>query len=257
MPARLDGRRVVVTRGKQGEDALSSRLQELGAEVVEVPSIALAPPAEAGDLDHALRSLGSFDWVAFASAHAVDATCARQRALGLPQPPASVRLAAVGPATAARLAALWRPPDLVPESASGEALAVALAARVRGRRVLVPRAAGGRPELLEGLAAAGAEVLAVEAYRTVPVSPEAMAPLADGLARGEIDAVTFASPSAVRSVVAGLGQRAGLLARASVAVIGPTTAEAARAAGLRVEVQPAEASARALADALAAHLGPR
>jgi uroporphyrinogen-III synthase len=65
------------------------------------------------------------------------------------------------------------------------------------------------------------------------------------------------APSAVKRVVAALGPRARLLGRTAVAVIGPTTAEAAAAAGLRVDVQPAAARAEALADAIAAWLGPR
>lgn len=252
---RLDGRRVAVTRGKGGEDALSVRLRELGADVLDVPSVATAPPESWEPLDAALRTLARFDWVAFASATAVDATLARLGELGLPPPGPALRLAAVGAATAARLAARLRAPDLVPPEATGAALAAALAPAVAGQRVLVPRAAEGRPELLDGLAAAGAEVVAADAYRTVPASPQVLAPLGDALARGEVDAVAFAAPSAVRSVVAGLGPRAGLLRRTALAAIGPTTAAALSEAGLSCAVRPDTASAPALADAIARHLG--
>jgi uroporphyrinogen-III synthase/uroporphyrinogen III methyltransferase/synthase len=254
--ARLDGRRVAVTRGRAGEDALSARLRELGADVVEFPSIATAPPDAWEDLDRALRDLARFDWIAFASATAVDMALGRLETLGLERPPA-VRLAAVGKATAERLRRRWRAPDLVPEEARGEALASALAADVRGRRVLVPRAAEGRPELVEGLAAAGAEVVAPVCYRTLPASPASLAPLGEALARGELDAVAFASPSAVRSVVSALGPGAGLLGRCALAAIGPTTAAALREAGLAPAVVPSEATGRHLAEAIAARLGPR
>ncbi len=253
----LRGRRIAVTRAKDGEDALSERLRELGAEVLPFPSIATSVPASYEALDAALRELGRFDWIAFASGNAVDALAARLAALHLHAPPQRVKLAAVGKATAARLAGALRAPDLVPAEASGEALAAAMAPLVRGKRVLVPRAAEGRPEIVDGLAAAGAEVVAVEAYRTVAARPETLRILGDLLGRGEVDAVAFASPSAVRSVVSALGERAALLGRAALAVIGPTTAEAVRAAGLRVDVQPAEHTAVALADAIAARLGPR
>jgi uroporphyrinogen-III synthase len=248
---------VAVTRGKGGDDPLAGRLRELGAEVLEVPSIATAPPSSWSALDAALRALGSFDWIAFASATAVDATLGRLEALGLPPPPPAVRLAAVGRATAGRLAIRLRAPDLVPAEARGEALAAALGAVAAGRRVLVPRAAGGRPELVEGLAASGVEAVAAECYRTVPAPPEALAPLARALERGEVDAVAFASPSAVRSVVSALGPGAAGLARCLLAAIGPTTASALEAEGLRAGVTPAISTARDLADALAARLGPR
>ncbi|HVP67452.1 MAG TPA: uroporphyrinogen-III synthase [Anaeromyxobacteraceae bacterium] len=253
----LRGRRVAVTRGKGGEDALSERLRELGAQVVAVPAIATAPPESFDELDRALGNLSAFDWVAFASATAVEAVLGRLAALGLPPPGRSVRLAAVGTATAARLRELLRAPDLVPAEARGAALAEALAAQAKGRRVLVPRAAEGRPELVDGLRAAGADVVAATAYRTVAAPPEAMAPLAALLERGEVDAVAFASPSAVKSVVAGLGDRAGMLARSVLAAIGPTTASALADVGLRAAVTPGSSTARDLADAIARHLGPR
>ena len=257
MTARLDGRTIVVTRGRGGEDALSVRLRELGADVREVPSIAFADPGDPAPLDAALLALGGFEWAVFTSATAVDRTLARLGALGLGAGAlADVRLAAVGPATAERLARRVREPDLVPAEAKGEALAAALGPHVRGRRVLLPRPAEGRPETVDGLVAAGAELVAVEAYRTVPAPPEAIAPLGDWLERGEVDAVAFASPSAVDAVVRGLGSRAALLSRALLAAIGPTTSEALRRHGCPPGVQPERYTGRDLADAVAARLGP-
>jgi uroporphyrinogen-III synthase/uroporphyrinogen III methyltransferase/synthase len=127
---------------------------------------------------------------------------------------------------------------------------------VRGRRVFLPRPAEGRPELLAGLVAAGAEVAAVEAYRTLPAPAEEIRPIARWIEAGEIDAVAFASPSAVAAVVGALGGDAGLLRRVVLAAIGPTTSEALRAAGLEVGVQPGRYTGADLAEALAAKLGP-
>jgi uroporphyrinogen-III synthase len=257
MAPRLDGRTVVVTRGKAGEDALSARLAELGAAVRELPSIGFGPPADPTPLDAALRGLARFDWIVFASVTAVERTVARADALGVPRTAlARPRLAAVGPATAARLAREVRTPDLVPGDARGEALAAELAPAVRGAEVFLPRPAEGRPELLAGLEAAGAKVTAVEAYRTVAAPPELLAPLAAWLEAGEVDAVAFASPSAVRAVADALAGRKALLVRALVAAIGPTTASALREAGLPVGVEPATHTGKALAEAIAARLGP-
>jgi uroporphyrinogen-III synthase/uroporphyrinogen III methyltransferase/synthase len=254
---RLDHRTVVVTRGKGGEDALSTRLRELGATVREIPSIAFAPPADTAPLDAALGDLGRFGWAVFASATAVERTLQRMQALGIaPAELARIRLAAVGPATAERLAREVREPDLVPFEAKGEAMAKALAPRVQGNRVLLPRPAEGRPELLDGLLAAGAEVVAVEAYRTLPAPPETILPLASWIDAGEVDAVAFASPSAVKAIVAGLGARAALLRRVLLAAIGPTTSEALRDEGLEAGAQPERYTGVDLAEAVAARLGP-
>ena len=256
-PPRLDGRTVVVTRRKGEEDALASRLAELGATVRELPSIAFLPPADPGPLDAALRALSSFPWVVFTSATAVERTVERLRELGLePSRLGEPRLAAVGPATAERLAREVRPPDVVPSQAKGDVLAAELAPHVRGRRVLFPRPAEGWPETVAGLLAAGAELTAVEAYRTVPAPAATLAPLGGWLASGEVDAVAFASPSAVQAIVGALGPRASLLREALLAAIGPTTAAALEAAGLPVGAVPARYTGSALAEAIAERLGP-
>lgn len=255
---RLDRRTVVVTRHAAGEDALGARLVELGARVRELPSIAFAPPADPAPLDAALRGLEGFDWVVFASATAVERTLARLGALGLPVSALTrPALAAVGPATAARLAAAVRAPDLVPAAATGEAMAAALAPGLAGKRVLLPRPAEGRPELVDGLRAAGARLEAVEAYRTVAAPVESLRQLAAWVGAGEVDAVAFASPSAVSAVVGALGPEVTLLRGTLLAAIGPTTAEALRAAGLPPGAVPERHTGRDLAEAIARSLGPR
>jgi uroporphyrinogen-III synthase len=99
-------------------------------------------------------------------------------------------------------------------------------------------------------------VTAVEAYRTVPAPSAEIRPLGAWIRAGEVDAVAFASPSAVKAVVAGLGTDASLLGRVVLAAIGPTTSEALRAAGLEVTTQPARYTGTDLAEAIAARLGP-
>lgn len=254
----LAGRTVAVTRGEKRNDPLAVRLRELGARVIEVASIAIAPPESFAALDEALRRVSDFAWAVFASANGVERTFARAAELGITAEDwHGVRLAAVGPATAERLALALRVPDLVPAEARGTALAAALAPSVAGRKVFVPRAEEGRPELVEGLVQAGADVCAPVAYRTVPVEREALQPLVDAVARRELDAITFASPSAVRSVVSAFGPRAPqALGGVLLAAIGPTTSGALREAGLSPGVEPAEYTLPALAAALAERLGP-
>lgn len=257
-PARLDGRTVVVTRGKGDSDALGDGLRALGARVRELPSIAIGAPESWGPLDDALRALDGFDWVIFASSNGVERTLARMEVLDVPVSALAARkLAAVGPATAERLAREVRPPDFVPAEARGEALAAEIAPHVRGRRVLLPRAADGRPELPTGLAAAGAVLSAPDAYRTVAAPAETLLPLASWIERGEVDAVAFASPSAVRAVVGALGAAGAGLGGVLLAAIGPTTAAALREAGLLVGAMPARYTAAALAEEIAERLGPR
>jgi uroporphyrinogen-III synthase len=120
---------------------------------------------------------------------------------------------------------------------------------VRGRLVLLPRTDIAREETPGALRAAGALVDDIVFYRTVP------APL-DPAARAELDAgidiLTFTSPSTVEAFRAALGPAAEILAaRATIACIGPVTAEAVREAGWPVHVLPAEYTTAALVAALA------
>jgi uroporphyrinogen-III synthase len=125
---------------------------------------------------------------------------------------------------------------LTPSRGAGaEALLSALAPLVRGKHVLVPRAEGGNPGLVEGLAAAGARVTAITLYRTVPAA--SADPQGARLLRARrIEGITFASGSAARGFAALFGTDAvELAAPALVACMGKTCGAEARAVGLRVD----------------------
>jgi uroporphyrinogen-III synthase len=246
MPS-LAGRRIVVTRrGGQGS-ALVRLLQERGARVVEVPSIDVTPPADTTALDDALRLPGRFQWLVFTSANAVDAVAARLAALGLPPRLTShgPKLASVGKATTAALRSAF-PDDPVALEPVQDFRAAELArafARepMAGARVLLPCSSRARDELPHALRALGAEVLAVVAYETVEPADLGQR-VASCIAQG-FDLALFASPSAVAAFASAAGERVrGLPAVA----IGPTTAAAARAAGLDVRAIAAPSTVEGL-----------
>ncbi|RIL02046.1 MAG: hypothetical protein DCC71_16870, partial [Proteobacteria bacterium] len=122
---------------------------------------------------------------------------------------------------------------------------------VAGRRLLVPQGTLARETLVRGLREAGAAVDAITVYETVPADVDAPA-LCAALVAGELDALTFASPSAAQRFAGCLDDAALAAARrAVVAAIGETTASALRALGLPPHVIPDEASAQSLVEALA------
>jgi uroporphyrinogen III methyltransferase/synthase len=225
----LFGRQIVVTRAQSQAGTLSTRLRDLGARPIEMPTIRIEPPADGGlALQHAAGRVreGQYDWVVFSSTNAVEALLGHltdARSFG------STRLAAVGPGTADTLAGWRLVADLVPDRAVAEGLLDAFPRPPRpGARVLLPRAAAGREVLTDGLAAAGWDVDAVTAYRTVGVSLTG----SEREAVAAADAICFASASAVTSFLAAAGDP-GILP-AVVVCIGPTTASAAAAAGVEV-----------------------
>ncbi|UCF21400.1 MAG: uroporphyrinogen-III synthase [Gemmatimonadota bacterium] len=231
----LRGKRIAVTRPAGQAASLIDGLRALGAEAVDFPTIRIADPAESGPLRRAIERLAEYDWIVFTSANGVARFWQELRALrDTSQLPSHIAVAAIGPATAAAVEERGARPRLVPEEYVAEAVAEALreVQELAGRRVLLPRAAGARRVLPDRLRAAGAEVDEVVAYESLP-DMEGIASLRAALARGELDMVTFTAASTVRHYV----DRAGAdMGRASVAAIGPITADAARAAGVRVDV---------------------
>jgi uroporphyrinogen-III synthase/uroporphyrinogen III methyltransferase/synthase len=253
--APLAGRRVVVTRAREQAAELVDRLRGLGADVVELPAIAIGDPEDGGaalaTAVHRLAS-GAYQWVALTSTNAAARVVA---ALGDTDVAPTVRWAAVGTATAQVLEDAGRGPVLVPEMALPEALVEVFPAadphpqadpdpdpqagdprpvgptgRGSGGTVLFPRAEVVRDVLAPGLRAKGWLVDEVVAYRTVAGRPDPAALVA---ARGA-DAFVFSSPSTVRHTIELLapGPPVG-----RIVSIGPVTSDAARAAGLTVAAE--------------------
>ena len=147
----------------------------------------------------------------------------------------------------------------MPAEFRADALAEALSASgdLKAQRILLPRADIARDRLAEELRGAGAEVVDVVAYRTIPGNSDRDSDydVYRMLLDRQIDAVTFASASAVRNFVAMLGQEqaADLLQSTVVASIGPVTAEAAQQLGVRTTVMPERYTIPDLVDALVEH----
>ncbi|HEX2204211.1 MAG TPA: uroporphyrinogen-III C-methyltransferase [Longimicrobium sp.] len=235
----LSGRKIVVTRARAQASDLAAALEALGAEVVQLPTIRIEPPADPGPLRRAVEEVASFDWVVFTSVNGVDrffAVLAEQgrdaRAL------ATVAVAAIGPATAAALAKHGVRADLLPDEFVAEAAVEALSAAtdLPGKRILLPRADIARAALPEGLRARGAEVAEVDAYRTVRDGAGAGA-VRERLAAGDVDWVTFTAASTVRGFTDLVGTELGA---AKVASIGPITSAAARERGMTVDLEARE-----------------
>ncbi|MFQ5699776.1 MAG: uroporphyrinogen-III synthase, partial [Myxococcota bacterium] len=223
----LFGRRVLVTRAHGQSAELQVALLARGAEPVCVPLLEFATPRDPEPLERALAQRERFEWIVFASANAVRATAERLRG-------GAARIACIGPATARAARAAGLAPTFEPSS---RALPETLVARLQslgsleGARVLLPRADRAREALAEALAAAGARVTAVEAYRSV--TPEGAGPRLAAALRAGVDAVLLASPSAVHAFLDLGGSASG---GPVLACIGPTTARALRERGHEPQV---------------------
>jgi len=245
-PTPLAGRRIGVTRPARQAQTFADALRAAGASPVRVPVIRIGPSPEPEALAAAVARLADYDWVIFTSVNGVEAVDALVSTWSRGRGP---RVAAIGPATAAAVEARGGEVAYVPAEHVAERVVDGLD-HLRGARVLLPRASRARPALSERLTALGAHVHEVAAYSTVGVRPDAA--VLDELRRG-LDAITFTSSSTVEHFLEGVPDAGSLLDRTVVACIGPITAETARAAGVRVDVQATVYTTGGLVDALAGH----
>jgi uroporphyrinogen III methyltransferase / synthase len=237
-PGPLVGVTVLVPRAREQAGAFSLLLRERGAEPLEVPTIAIRPVASTGELDRAVERLvgGGYDWLVLTSVNGVAALRGRMEALGHgAESLAGVPVAAIGPATEAALRDWGVAPDLIPRAATTAALGEAFPAG--SGEVLLARADIANPELGAVLRAKGYRTHDVTAYRTVPLDRLDEA-ARRRLEAGEVDWLAFTASSTVVGFARAYGGPPPGGVR--VAAIGPVTAAAAEAAGMRVDATASE-----------------
>ena len=219
MTSSVESKPVVVTRAESADGPLSSEFRTLGLPVLLWPAVA-TEPGDTLQLEAELARISRYDWIVFASRHAVAAVIER-----LAVRPPHLKVAAVGHATAQVLNQRGWSVDLVPDDANAAALVAAFEANETPVRVLFPASSRALPTIATGLSQLGAEVVQVEAYRTEPAALD-IKECMSWVSRDAIGAVTFASPSAVIELERSLGRENfdRLLGAVPAVAIGPTTA---------------------------------
>jgi uroporphyrinogen-III synthase len=236
-PHPLAGLRVLVTRPAHQSADFIAALRSLGADPLPFPTIEIVPLEDTAPLDEAIQRISSgfpkdgYDWLVLTSVNGVTAWWERLEAAGLDaRYLAGVKIAAIGPATAAALKQRSIIPDLVPEVYTAEGILKAFdrLGSVAGQRFLLARADIARRALAKGLVARGAHVDEIASYRTIPVSHGPLPPAAD--------IVTFTSSSTVQGFINCLAGRspAEVLQHSQVVCIGPITAATAQELGVPV-----------------------
>jgi uroporphyrinogen III methyltransferase/synthase len=244
----LAGKRIIITRARGQAGELAARLERLGAEVIEFPTIEIQPAADYRALDEALARIGSYDWLIFTSANGVRFFLERMARAGLNIDAVRARLCAIGPATRTEAENAGFRVELMPGEYVAESLVRAFEGHgLQGRRVLLPRAAVARDVVPAELARLGATVDVVEAYRT-GIPAEAPAQARRIFAGRRPDWITFTSSSTVTNFVhvAGLAALEGV----RVATIGPVTTATARKLGIEVTVEARTFTAEGVVDAI-------
>lgn len=250
----LFGQRIVVTRTREQAGQFARRLHDLGAEVIEVPTIKLEPPAERASLVDALLELNSYDWLVFTSPNGVAKFFEYffkqfhdMRDIG------GVKIAAVGPATANKLKELHLQVDLMPEEAVASKIAEAFAEfeSIENLKICLLRAEVANRELPEALEALGAIVDDVACYRTVPETEDPTGSATRLLETGA-DWITFTSGSTVEHFHARFDLPALVkkFPNIKLATIGPETSKTLAKLGLKPAIEARQHTLDGLIEAM-------
>lgn len=250
----LFGQRIVVSRTREQASQLSRQLLELGADVLEIPTIKIVPPTEKSPLAEALLELNTYSWLVFTSPNGVSAffeyffkAFDDMRDIG------GVRIAAVGPATAAKLKELHLKVDLMPEEYVSAKIAKAFEKfeSIENLKILLMRAEVANPELPAALTELGGIVDDVACYRTEPETEDHNGAAAK-LIEGGADWLTFTSSSTVENFHArfDLPKLLKQFPATKIASIGPETSKAIRALGCEPTVEPKQHTIDGLVKAL-------
>jgi uroporphyrinogen III methyltransferase/synthase len=245
----LAGRRIVVTRTRKQAGALSDQLRDLGADVIELPTIRIEPPSDLRAFAELVQDAHAYDWIVFTSPNGVTAFFEMfyklyddARDIG------GARIAAIGPATAQRVRNFHLKVELQPDEFVAEAVVREFKKEgdIENLRILIARAEEARDLLPKELGALGAIVDIAFAYRTVAETRD-RTEARSRLAKEGADMITFTSSSTVENFLGlGLPWPAGM----KVASIGPITSKTARDRGLTIGVEATRHDIPGLVDAI-------
>jgi uroporphyrinogen III methyltransferase/synthase len=232
----LFGKRIIVTRTRQQAGALSSGLRALGADVWEIPTIRIADPVDMMEFGQLVQDSHGYDWIVFTSPNGVDAFFRMffklypdTRDIG------GVRIAVVGPATAARVRDFHLKVDLQPAEYVAEAIVKEFKTQgsIENLRILIVRPENARDVISKELMKLGAIVDEAIVYRNIPETNDVTGGIERFCSEGA-DLITFTSSSTVENFLAlKLPWPAGL----ETASIGPITSKTMRGLGLSVDIE--------------------
>ncbi|MDI6891004.1 MAG: uroporphyrinogen-III C-methyltransferase [Thermodesulfovibrionales bacterium] len=245
------GYRILVT--KEHPEG-SERLEELGAEIIEFPTVEIVPPESYDELDKSIDKIATYDWLIFTSRNGVKYFLKRffEKDRDI-RDLKGIRICAIGSKTANEIKRYGLKTDLIPDEFHAEGLIKVFSQQsafgsLKGIKFLLPRAEKAREVFPEKIRELGGEIDVPVTYRTT--KPESRGKrLKRFLKEGRISIATFTSAATFNNFVEIMGEKADeLLKGVAIAVIGPVTARAVENAGLKVDIMPREATIEALVE---------
>lgn len=232
----LFGKKILVTRPKELISSMASKLRSQGAEVLELPAIAVKPVKDQTRIRSCIERLETYQWLGFTSPSGVRIFFELLRSYGKDlRSLGSVKIAAIGKGTTREMKKLGLYPDLVPAVFDGEHLGAAMAETCeKDARILLPRAAIGTPDILRELSVRTDLVVDDLAIYDTEYEQQELIDVAGEFEKGAIDYAVFTSASTVRGFVKALpGMDYGMV---KAVCIGKQTQAEAKAHGMATVV---------------------
>lgn len=255
--APLNGWKILTTRASKQSGGLAKPLRDMGAEVIEIPTILIKPPKSFKALDTALDRIEQYDWLILTSVNGVEALFARFKKLGIALGMLKrLQVAAIGPATKREIEERGLQVTVTPERYIAESVVEALKGKTEGKRVLLVRAKVARDVLPTELKKAGARVDVAEAYEThVPKAAKSKLNRLFVSNATRPDIVTFTSSSTATNFLDLLAKdHYPALREILLASIGPVTSATLTQAGFKPNIEAREYTMEGLAQAIAKHV---
>ncbi|RKD22515.1 uroporphyrinogen III methyltransferase / synthase [Caminicella sporogenes DSM 14501] len=245
----LFGKKILVTRTRHQASKLSQKIEELGGESIEFPTIKIIENEDYRDIDRALNNIKKYKWIIFTSVNGVKIFFGRMKKLDFDvRILKDITICAIGPATAKKLNDMGLKVEYMPDEYRAEGIIDILKDKIKdGDNILLPRADIARKLLIDELEKLGAKVDNIPIYKTV--IPEYDRENLIKILKEKVDVITFTSSSTVKNFVKILGmENLKLINGAKIAVIGPITSTTAKEMGMNVDIEAKEYSISGLVD---------
>ena len=248
----LFGKSIVVTRDQHGNADFAAKIIRQGGNPIAFPTIKLKPLTGTNQFLQMLAKLSEYNWIIFTSANGVSFFFEALEKLNKDcRVFASAKIAAIGTQTAGRLTEFGITPDFVPNAFTGKQLGKQLIAftNLQNKKVLLLRSEAASTELVELLTQAKAQVTETPVYTIEPEKAEPES-LTEKITKGEIDWLTFASPSAAKAFFEQMSTDLINSSSAKLASVGPVTSKQLKNLGVTVDIEAKEHTIDGLLDAI-------
>lgn len=239
----LFGKRILITRARTQASVLAEKIEFLGGEPWEFPTIEIVEPDDFSPMDNAISEIESYDWLVLTSVNGVQSFMSRMKHLRKDiRNLNNIKIVAIGPKTRDEIEKYGIFCEFMPEEFVAEAIIEVFKQHdLKDKKVLLPRADIARKILPETLKSIGAEINEVTAYKTIEGAGDTEE-LVKLLEEKKIHVFTFTSSSTVKNFISKLGNRnvQELLKDTIIACIGPITSATAKNLGLKVDVEAEE-----------------